>query len=176
MPVLALDQRPLVLRVDWRAGVVALLAFTHLASASPAGGQQDGRVLAEGRLDVIAARSTSLEVAGGASAPAGDYVRLGADIGAGAVSGAGRGWRPGARVDATARFHLDAFTERGWAPYLTGGLSYRVAVRDRGVLDLVAALGVHAPATLGFVPALEVGFGGGFRVGLVAGIGARRAP
>jgi hypothetical protein len=150
------------LRAAWGIGL-GLLAVARAASAQSA----DPTTQPELRADVIAARSTTLELAGGAAFPAGDDLLLGGDVGLGAVAGGGLGWRPGARLDVTGRLHLDRSTDTRWAPYLIAGTSYRVDTRARGALYLLAAVGVHAPATHGITSAIEAGLGGGVRVGVV---------
>ena len=87
---------------------------------------------------------------------------------------------PSARADLMARFLLDPFREARWGPYAGAGLSVRAEeerhvgdgdvakerVRSRGFLLL--ALGVEGPELgNGVMPALELGFGGGTRLGLV---------
>jgi hypothetical protein len=154
-----------VARLAW--ALAGAVGFASLASTQPAGAQPaTPGVQPELRTDVIAGSATATEVAGGAAFPVGDYLRLGGDIGVGAVTGDGRGVRLGGRVDATGRFQLDPGNKR-WGPYLVGGVSYQADVDRRGALYLIAAIGVHAPAVGGVVPAIEIGLGGGFRAGLV---------
>jgi hypothetical protein len=145
-----------------RGAAVALFFLVHRAAA------QAVTPIAEPELrtDVIAAHSTAFEAAGGVAFVTGDYLRLGGDLGLGVVTGGGQRVRLGSRIDATGRFHLDSAATH-WGPYLVAGVSYRADARERGALYLLAALGVHAPATAGIVPAMEVGLGGGVRVGLV---------
>lgn len=135
---------------------------------APAGSaQQPSRAAQpEIRTDVIAARGTSTEVGVGAVAPAGEYLRLGGDLAFGVAAGDGRPTSAAGRADAYARIHLDPFAEHRWAPYLVGGGSYLVDGRRRGRLALLAVLGVEGPAARPLVPALEIGFGDGVRVGL----------
>lgn len=118
------------------------------------------------RADVIAARAAALELAAGVSLRMDDNLRLAADVGAGAVTGDGRGPRLGSRADLVGRFQ-PAARDVGWGPYLLGGLSYRADARSRGGLYLLAGVGVHAPAKGPIVPALEVALGGGVRGGVV---------
>src|SRR5436189_136696 len=84
----------------------------------------DHWVQPELRIDAIASRATSAEMAGALSIPLGTYVRGSLALGAGPI------WRSrdsGAteRVDATARFTLDPFRQSRWAPYGIGGGSAR---------------------------------------------------
>jgi hypothetical protein len=152
------------------------LAALVLTSATSVACAQLATPAPEVRADLIAGRSVAEELAGGASVTSGDYLALVGDIGMGAITGARRGARLGARVDVLARLHLDASTERQWAPYLIGGASYLIDARDRGRPVLVAGLGIHAPSGGRFVPALEVGLGGGLRLGVVLRRAGRRLP
>jgi len=154
-------RRPVVLAVS-----IVLLAIgagqavaQRAASASP-------RAQPEARADFINARAPAAHLGIGVSVAAGTYVRLAL------VAAAGQAWRDGdgvaaGRVDALARFVADPLRESRWAPYAAGGVSgmYDTAERWRGVL--VGVLGVEGPSLGSVVPAIEVGFGGGTRVGAV---------
>ena len=124
------------------------------------------RAQPEARADFINARAAAAHLGIGVSVAAGTYVRLGL------VAAAGQAWRDGdgvaaGRIDALARFVADPLRESRWAPYAAGGISgmYDTAERWRGVL--VGVLGVEGPSLGSVVPAIEVGFGGGTRVGAV---------
>jgi hypothetical protein len=149
-------------------------AVSHRANAQIV--QQN--LQSEFRLDAIFARSSAVEAAYGFTVPAGIYVRTGLVAGI----GAGRHGLEG-RSDLIARFSFDPFRQSRWAPYAGAGLSGRY----RSELDggskkayLLVFLGVEGPLPLGertgWVPAVEVGLGGGTRVGVILrrGINARR--
>jgi len=128
------------------------------------------RVQPEVRADFVGARAPAAHVGVGLSVPASTYVRLGV------VAAVGQAWPDGrstmaGRVDGLARFVVDPLREFRWAPYASGGISaiYDGEEHWRGVL--VGALGIEGPVSGRTVPAFEVGFGGGVRVG----IGLRRA-
>jgi hypothetical protein len=138
-----------------------------LVSAAMAGAQtSQAAVHPELRTDVIVGAATATEVAAGVAFPAAGYLRLGGDVGIGTVTGDGRSVRLASRIDALGRFQLDPGNTR-WGPDLMGGASYQADADRRGALYLLAGIGVHAPARGGIVPAIEVGLGGGVRVGLV---------
>ena len=109
--------------------------------------------------------------------PTGIYVRNGL---VGAV-GAGRHGIEG-RTDLLSRFSLDPFRQSRWALYGGGGISGRYRSREDGGSHayLMLFLGVEGPLpvgrTSGWMPAFEVGLGGGARVGVILrrGINARR--
>jgi hypothetical protein len=154
------------------------LFITSFALAAGASGQSvQQRFQSEMRLDGIFARSTAVQAGYGFSLPAGLYVRNGL------VGGLGAG-RHGAdgRIDLISRFSFDPFRENRWSPYAGAGFSTRFRSHEDGGTRgfLLAYLGVEGPLPLGqrtgLVPALEVGFGGGTRVGLILrrGIAARR--
>ncbi len=159
---------------------VGLVIALGAAGAMPAiGGAQmnQQKFQSEGRVDAIFARSGAVEVAYGFSVPAGIYVRTGLVAGI----GAGRHGVDG-RTDAIARFSMDPFRQSRWAPYAGAGLSGRYrSERDGGSRAyLLVFLGLEGPLALGvrdgWVPAFELGLGGGARVGVILrrGVNARR--
>jgi hypothetical protein len=99
------------------------------------------------------------------------------------VGGVGAG-RHGveSRADFIMRFSLDPFRQSRWAPYAGAGLSGRFRPTDDGGSKgfLLVFLGLEGPLPdrhlSGWVPALEVGLGGGARVGVILrkGINGRR--
>lgn len=155
--------------------VTLLLEVALSLSATAQLPQQQRQV--ETRLDGIFARSSGAEAGLGVSVPMGIYVR------SGLVAGIGGG-RHGVegRSDLISRFSLDPFRQSRWAPYAGGGISGRYRPRlDGGSRAYVLIfVGIEGPLPLGrtsgWVPAIEVGLGGGARVGVVLrrGINARR--
>lgn len=131
----------------------------------------------EVRADGIFARTTGVEAGLGLTVPAGIYVRSGLVAGV----GAGRHGAEG-RTDFVVRFNLDPFRQSRWAPYGGGGISgrYRSELDGGSRAYLLIFLGIEGPLatgrTSGWVPAFELGLGGGARVGLILrrGINARR--
>lgn len=131
----------------------------------------------EGRLDVLIASTTAVHAGYGVTFPLGLYIRPGI------VAGAGIG-REGfeGRTDLLARFSFDPFRQSRWAPYGGGGMSARFnsTEENEARVYLLMFLGVEGPlplgATAGIVPAIEAGFGGGVRLGVVLrrGVNARR--
>jgi hypothetical protein len=149
----------------------AVIAAAVLASAAfPAGAAAQTAselVQPEVRADVIASRWTSVEAGLGMTLPAGTYLRIG---GTAAAGGGPLGFD--SRLDLFGRFSPDPFRQSGWAPYAGGGLSERFtqrsAPRSRGYL--LVFIGVEGPlsprSSSGWVPALELGLGGGVRAGI----------
>ena len=134
-------------------------------------------VQVEGRLDGIFARTPGVEAGLGFTVPNGIYVRSGFVAGV----GAGRHGIEG-RTDFVSRFSLDPFRQSRWAPYAGAGVSgrYRSELDGGSRAYLMILLGVEGPlplgSTEGWVPAVEVGLGGGARVAVVMrrAINARR--
>jgi hypothetical protein len=145
------------------AGVIA----AGSAWSRPALGQPTPPVYAEYRADVIVARAVATQAGAGAVVPLGVYVRLGVDGAAGAT------WHDGAahasgRVDAISRFLLDPYREAPFGLSLGGGVSVPYAIGDRRVRPyLTAVIDVEGRSHGPFTPALQIGLGGGARVGFV---------
>jgi hypothetical protein len=158
----------------------SLLVILGIAVASPVAVRaqlNQQKFQSEVRLDAIFARSGGLEAGYGFTVPAGIYVRSGLV----AAIGAGRDGAEG-RTDLIARFSMDPFRQSRWAPYAGAGLTGRYrSERDGGSCAyLLVFLGLEGPLALGtragWVPAFEVGLGGGARVGVILrrGVNSRR--
>jgi hypothetical protein len=106
--------------------------------------------------------------------PLSENIWLGADLAGGLAAGNHRGSRLSGRADILGRIHFATSLSPHWAPYLVGGVSERVDARDRAVPYAVAGVGVEAPPTHQLVPALELGLGGGVRIGIVLRPGVPR--
>ena len=141
----------------------ALVAAGRVAHAQ--GGRRPPRFQPEVRADFIDARAAAAHLGLGFSVPASTYVRLGL------VGGVGRAWADGesttaGRVDALVRFVVDPLREFRWAPYGSGGVGGLYDGDGEWRAVLVGVLGVEGPQRGAIVPAIEVGFGGGLRVGI----------
>ena len=148
-------------------------ALLALVLSTVAGAQQQPtRPYAEYRADAIFARGTAAQLGGGIVVPLGVYVRLGVDAAAGAT------WRYGetvgsGRVDAIARFLLDPFRESRLGFSLGGGVSAPIGAAEPSQPPyLTAVLDLEWPRHRGLTPAVQVGLGGGTRIGFVL----RRSP
>lgn len=142
----------------------ALVALPATAAAQRAEGAP--RIQAEGRLDVIASRVTALHAALGANAPLGNYLRVGAAAGGGAVLRDGRA-AASARAEVVARFLADPFLQFRRGLYAGGGISARVDEGTRLQGRLLLVLGVEGGTVSGVRPSVELGLGGGGRLGVV---------
>ncbi|MGI8619997.1 MAG: hypothetical protein ACR2L6_13055 [Gemmatimonadaceae bacterium] len=141
------------------ARAVAALALA-LACAPPGAAQSAARLQPELRLDALTGDPWAVHAGLGVTAPLGTYVRVGVVQGAGGGEGGFSG-----RTDLVARFTFDPFRDRRWAPYAAGGVSARYGRESR--TDLVLLAGAEGPARRGLAPAVEFGFGGGFRAGVI---------
>ena len=145
----------------------ALASLTLFVARAAAAQQQPSRPYAEYRADAIISRGTAAQLGGGIVLPLGVYVRLGLDAAAGAT------WRYGeasgsGRVDAIARFLLDPFRESRVGVSLGGGVSAPIGSAEPSQPPyLTAVLDVEGRRGRGLTPALQVGLGGGTRIGVV---------
>ena len=146
------------------AASVPRLALAQLAPQLPG-------PMPEIRLDVIAGHQAAVQLGAGVQIPAGYYARIGVDVGIG-VQGSSSTLSThrsvDGRLDVLARFLLDPFRQARYGFSVGGGISLRAEPGDvvRPVL-LVAADLEGRRATNGWVPALQVGLGGGVRIGVV---------
>jgi hypothetical protein len=148
-----------------KSSALATLAF--LCSAAANAQQQPTRPYAEYRADAILARGTAAQLGAGVVLPLGIYVRLGVDAAAGAT------WRHGetvgsGRVDAIARFLLDPFRESRLGFSVGGGVSAPIGSAEPSQPPyLTAVIDLEGRRRRGITPALQVGLGGGTRIGIV---------
>ena len=164
----------LLIRRARLASLVLLLGLlaAAFAPATRAMAQQSARSVfppIELRADAIDPRSTSagtLQAGVGVNIPLGSYVRLELD-GAGGVTRRAEEDHHSGRADAIARFLLDPFAESPWGLSIGGGMSVLFADGARTHAYLVVVTDLEAPRVRSVVPALQVGLGGGLRVGVV---------
>jgi hypothetical protein len=166
----------------WSIGGALMLSLM-LATRAGAQGVPAPTPQPELRLDVIAGHQPAVQVGAGVQIPAGYYVRLGLDAAVGLALGdhesliGSASPAPGrldGRLDLLARFLLDPFRQSAYGLSVGGGLSLRAEPGDRvRPLLLVAADIEGRRSAHGIVPALQVGLGGGVRIGVVLRRGAR---
>ena len=141
--------------------VGVLLAITdHPADAQPA----RWRVLT--RADLFLATIDAAHLGAGATTDIGSYVRLDAALGGGAARVADHTVGSG-RAEVIGRFVVDPFRQGRWGPYVGAGLIARLdgGERLRGLLALT--IGTELPGGPRWAHAIELGYGGGVRVGVV---------
>jgi hypothetical protein len=120
----------------------------------------------ETRVDLLGGPPAGAQLGVGANVAAGYYLRVGADVAAGAALRDGGGVASG-RVDIVTRYLLDPFHELRWGPYAGGGFT---ALWDRRASwrgDLLLLVGIEGPAHAGWRTSVELGLGGGARLGVV---------
>lgn len=151
--------------------VLVLAGATTLVS-SRAAAQIDTRPLPQLRADLIAGSRPAIQVGAGYQVPLGIYVRAGVDAAVGSRIDRGSrlvaGSRLDGRVDLLARFLLDPFRQSPWGFSAGGGLSLRAEPGDRVRPLLLVAIDLEGRrSTRGVAPAVQVGLGGGLRIGAV---------
>ena len=150
----------------------APVAVALLVSSGAAAQQAPTRPYAEYRADAILNRANAAQLGGGIVLPLGVYVRLGIDAAGGVTWRSGQTFGSG-RVDAIARFLLDPFRESRLGFSLGGGASAPIGSAEPSQPPyLTAVLDLEWRRYGGTTPALQVGLGGGTRIGIVL----RRSP
>jgi hypothetical protein len=151
------------------AGAVAVV----LAAPATSHGQEASSAAAtpELRADVLFGHRSAMQLGGGVQIPLGYYVRLGLD-GAVGMRLSGDDFpvssRLDGRLDVLTRFLLDPFRQSRYGLSVGGGIGLRAEPGDHVRPVLLAALDVEGQRwSNGWVPALQVGLGGGARVGIV---------
>ena len=146
--------------------VLLLLVARGLGAQAPG---TPSRIAPALRADIFAGRERAAHLGVGAGVRLGTYARF--DLGA--AAGASDGW-PGAdgprasgRVEAMGRFVLDPFEQFGRGAYAAAGLALRLDEGARRRVHLTAVVGVEGRREARWLPAVEAGFGGGVRLGLV---------
>ena len=151
-----------------RAALGMLAMLTPLAFAVGVARAQDSPpAYSEYRADVIVGRGTTTQLGLGAVIPGGVYARMSVD------GAAGTTWRDGGthtsgRVDIVARFLLDPFREAPVGLSFGAGVSVPYVAGDSHVRPyLTFVTDIEGRRRGGFTPALQLGLGGGARVGVV---------
>jgi hypothetical protein len=152
-------------------GAICALSCGAAMAASPARARPQSEpfkpaVQFEARLDVLGGPPAGAQVGAGVNVAAGYYTRIGADLAAGASSRDG-GVAASGRVDLAARYLLDPFHEFRWGPYAGGGVTALWDGRANWRAGLLLLIGIEGPAHAGWRTAVELGLGGGARLGLV---------
>ena len=158
------------------------LAVVIAAATSPAAAQQplSPSITPELRVDAIAGNRPAAQLGVGAQIPLGYYVRIGI---VGAVGAALERREPGAtderldgRLDVLARFLLDTFRQSSYGFSLGGGMSLRAEPGEVARPLLLVAVDLEGRrARNGLTPAVQLGLGGGVRIGVVLRRGAASA-
>ena len=120
----------------------------------------------EYRVDAIDGRGTTVQGGLGYTVPMGVYVRVAA------IGAIGPQWRDGetlvaGRTDVIARFVLDPFRQTPVALSLGGGVSLPYEQHTVTRPYLTAVIDVEGRGRGGVTPAIQLGLGGGTRIGVV---------
>ena len=147
---------------------LAGLALTMLPAPHAQAQELDTSIRPEIRADAIVSRGrTTVQGGVGVQIPAGVYARIGVDAALGADVANGTSALSG-RLDIAARFLFDPFRQTRWGFSPGGGISLRATERAGVRPYLLALFDLEAPRTgNGLSPAVQVGVGGGVRVGVV---------
>ena len=114
------------------------------------------------RLDVLGGKPTALQAGAGIAFPFSNYFSIGGTLGAGVSSTGFSG-----RVDGYGQFSLDPYHQSEWEPYVGGGVTVRGDGGGPGTRTyLLAFIGANGPSTGSIAPGVELGLGGGVRLGV----------
>lgn len=151
---------------------VTALCFVVSPLLRPLAAQEDERTVSalpqmELRQEVTFARAEGAHLGVGVNLRAGYYVRLGGAIAAGVIRGPDNVWVGAPRLDVTARFLLDPFGERPRALYGGAGVSVIRVAGGNATTTLLLVAGLEGRRRRTITPAIELGLGGGVRLGVV---------
>lgn len=114
------------------------------------------------RLDVLGGNPTALQAGAAIAFPFSNYFSIGATVGAGISSTGFSG-----RLDGYGQFSLDPYHQHVWEPYVGGGVTVRGDGGGPGTRTyLLGFIGANGPSTGAIAPGVELGFGGGVRLGV----------
>jgi hypothetical protein len=136
------------------------------AALTPCLEAQQSTLQPEVRADAILGRANVYHAAAGVSSPLGNYIRVSVIAGGGVATWKGESVAS-ARADLVGRFLIDPFQQQKWGPYAGAGVSVRGERGSTGRAYLVAMIGVEGQPGKFLVPAVELGLGGGTRIGVV---------
>lgn len=150
-----------------RAALAPIFAAALLLSARAAAAQSQQVQVAVSyipsvRLDVLGGKPTALQAGAGIAFPLSNYFNVGGVLGAGISETGFSG-----RADAYGSFSLDPYHQNAWEPYVGGGVTVRGDGGGPGTRTyLLGFVGVNGPATGSVAPGVELGLGGGVRLGV----------
>jgi hypothetical protein len=154
-------------------GAAALLvarASVGAAQVAPSpAARTDGRhetVMPEVRLDAFAGRTAGAQLGAGVALDAGFYTRLALLVAGGVERRPGGALVGAERAEAVLRFHTDPLRKSSPGVYLGGGLGARRVGSGPTRAVLLAVVGLEGPYQRHVAPAIELGVGGGARVGV----------
>jgi hypothetical protein len=156
-----------------RISLITALAAISTSASAPLGAQGPP-ITKELRIDALVANHAAVEVGASVSVPGGVYART-------AITAAtGVAWRDGAtmsatRVEMVSRFLLDPFRESPYGLSIGGGLGVTNAAGGPHWRPyLTSIIDLELARTGGVTPAIQLGLGGGARLGVVLRSGVDR--
>lgn len=151
-----------------RLALIATLAACVVTTGAHAQAAVAPGAQPEVRVDALFGNRAAVQGGAGVQFPAGLYVRIGAGLLAGVRTGQVDGSRLDGRVDLLGRFLLDPYHQSRFGFSAGAGLTTRFERGERTVPLLLVALDLeeHQRGDV-WVRALQVGLGGGARIGLV---------
>ena len=117
------------------------------------------------RADLLLDRDVGAQVAVGGAVAAAYNLRLVGDVGVGGVRRAGQ-WEPTGRLDLLARWLSDPFRQSRWGLNAGGGIGVRFEADRTPRTIAIVTVGIEGRGDGRWVPGVEAGMGGGFRLGL----------
>ena len=150
---------------------LSLLAINGAAAQREIAAPHVSRFRPTVRADAIFERDPAAHLAFGLSVPAAFNVRIGLDAGAGVVQRASGSVASG-RLELLARVLTDPYRRARWALNAGGGIGQRFERNAAPRTVAIVTLGVDGPSDGFWVPGVELGLGGGIRLGATL----RRAP
>ena len=151
------------------AGCLSLCAAALVASPASALAQADAFKPAAqfaARVDALGGPPAGAQAGIGANIAAGYYLRIGADAAAGVSTRDGSAVASG-RIDLVTRYLLDPFREFRCGPYAGAGFTAQWDRRAGWRGDLLLLIGIEGPVHAGWGSSVELGLGGGARLGVV---------
>ena len=154
-------------RAELAAPLSSLVALALVASLAQA--QAPVRPQPELRVDVIDVRSDrrgTVHAGAGIGLPLGYYARLGVVL-AGGVTQRDDATLGSGRLDLVTRFLFDPFREARWGLSVGGGMTVSYVAQEEWRELVLVLIDVEAPPVRRrLVPAIQLGLGGGARVGV----------
>lgn len=152
-----------VVRVSLCCALVMLTVDLGAQQAAPSAPVR--RVFPSVRADMLLDRDPGAQVAVGAAVAAAYNLRLAVDAGLGGVRRADQ-WEPAGRLDLLARWLSDPFRQSRWGINAGGGIGLRFEAARALRTVAIVTVGIEGRSDGRWVPGVEAGLGGGFRLGL----------